>query len=248
MAERILIASGNHNVYREGNCTVKVFRKGFPKSEVLREALHMSLVENMGMNVPRLRAVGVLEDGCWAITYDYIHGRTLQSLLENNPEKMEEYIDRMLDLQLEMFEKKVPFLNDLKSKMKQQIQGLDSINDIVRYELLTKLNSMPDHVKLCHGDFCPANIIVCEDDWYILDWIHAARGNASADAARTYLLLTLENLDAAYYYLNRFCEKTGTAKVYVQSWLPLVAAAQLTKKRPEEDALLQSWLNVVDID
>ena len=41
---------------------------------------------------------------------------------------------------------------------------------------------------------------------------------------------------------------TGTAKIYVQNWLPLVAAAQLTKKRPEESELLQSWLNVVDTD
>lgn len=243
-----MIASGNHNVYRDGNHTVKIFRKGFPKSEVLREALHMSLVENLGMKVPALRSVSVLEDGSWAITYDYIEGKTLQQLMEENPGRMEEYIDRMLDCQLEMFEKKVPLLNSLKAKMKRQIQSLDSINDIVRYELLTKLNSMPDHTKLCHGDFCPANIIVGEDGWYILDWIHAAQGNASADAARTYLLLTLENLDAAYYYLNRFCEKTGTAKMYVQSWLPLVAAAQLTKKRPQEEDLLQSWLNVLDID
>ncbi|HIZ45250.1 MAG TPA: aminoglycoside phosphotransferase family protein [Firmicutes bacterium] len=248
MVEKILIASGNHNVFREGNRTVKVFRKDFPKSEVLREALHMALVEGTGLKVPQLRSVEVMEDGCWAIVYDYIEGKTLMQHLEEEPDKMEAYMDQMLDCQLEMFGKKVPLLNSLKAKMKRQIQGLDCINDITRYELLTKLNSMPEHAKLCHGDFCPSNIVVAEDGWYILDWIHAAQGNASADVARTYLLLTLNNLDAAYYYLNRFCEKTGTAKLYVQSWLPLVAAAQLTKKRPEEADLLHSWLNVVDTD
>ena len=47
--------------------------------------------------------------------------------------------------------------------------------------------------------------------------------------------------------MDLFCEKkTSTAKRYVQQWLPLVAAAQLTKKRPEEKELLQSWLNVCD--
>ena len=76
----------------------------------------------------------------------------------------------------------------------------------------------------------------------------ARQGNASADVARTYLLLALQNMDAAYYYLDKFCEKTGTSPIYVKSWLPLVAAAQLTKRRPEEEDLLRSWLDVVDID
>ena len=58
-----------------------------------------------------------------------------------------------------------------------------------------------------------------------------ARGNASADVARTYLLFCLSDQAAADKYMDLFCEKTGTAKRYVQQWLPLVAAAQLTKKR-----------------
>lgn len=248
MAERILIASGHHKIYREGNVVHKVFTEGFPKSEVLREALYMSLVNETGLKVPSLYSVGVLEDGRWAITYEYIEGKTLKELMDEEPDRMHEYIDGMLDLQLEIMNNRVPYLNSLKGKMKQQIQSLETINDITRYELLTKLNSMPDHVRLCHGDLEPANIIVAEDGWYVLDWIHAALGNASADAARTYLLLTLDDLDAAYYYLNRFCEKTNTAKIYVQSWLPLVAAAQLTKGRENERSLLESWLNVIDTD
>ncbi len=34
--------------------------------------------------------------------------------------------------------------------------------------------------------------------------------------------------------MDTFCKKSGTEKRYVQRWLPIVAAAQLTKKRPEE--------------
>ena len=47
-------------------------------------------------------------------------------------------------------------------------------------------------------------------------------------------------------YMDIFCKKTGTAKKYVQTWLPIVAAAQLSKKRPEEVELLQKWANVCD--
>ena len=68
----------------------------------------------------------------------------------------------------------------------------------------------------------------------VLDWIHAANGNVSADVARTYLLLALEDKEMAETYLSLFCARTRTEKAYVQGWLPLVAAAQLTKKRKKE--------------
>ena len=51
-----------------------------------------------------------------------------------------------------------------------------------------RLDSMPNHVKLCHGDFNPSNVIVRPDGTMtILDWAHATQGNASGDAAITYL-------------------------------------------------------------
>jgi len=85
---------------------------------------------------------------------------------------------------------------------------------------------MPKHTKLCHGDFCPSNIIVGDDGkWYLVDWVHASQGNASADVARTYLLLSLKDKKTADMYMDLFCEKTGTEKRYVQGWLPIVAAA-----------------------
>lgn len=67
--------------------------------------------------------------------------------------------------------------------------GLDATT---RYELHARLQGMPNHKKLCHGDFDPKNIILRDDgEAFILDWSHATQGNASADAARTYLLFWL---------------------------------------------------------
>ena len=105
MRDRYLIASGKHEIYREGNLTVKTFPKSFPKSEVLREALHISLVEGLGLHVPELHSVGITEEGCWAITYDYIEGKTLAQLMEEHPEKMDEYMeqfvsDRFVDFEI----------------------------------------------------------------------------------------------------------------------------------------------------
>lgn len=60
--------------------------------------------------------------------------------------------------------------------------------------LETRLNGMPNHTKVCHGDFNPSNVIIDESGTpYVIDWSHATQGNGSADAARTYLLFRLNH-------------------------------------------------------
>ena len=123
-----------------------------------------------------------------------------------------------------------------------------SFDATTRYDLHSRLDAMKRHDKLCHGDFNPSNIIItANDDVYIVDWAHATQGNASADVARTYLLFYLSGREElADKYLNLFCERTDTAKQYVQKWLPIVAASQSVKGNKEEVGLLSRWVNVVD--
>lgn len=248
MARELISQNATKSVYRDGDKAIKVFCKGFPKAEVLNEALISARVEALGeINIPSTLAVSVDDDGCWAITKDFIDGKTLQQLMDENPDKLDEYMNQMVDLQLMIHSKNCPLLNKLKDKMARQISEIEELNPVNRYDLLTRLDSTPKHKKLCHGDFQPSNIIVAPDGrMFVLDWVHATQGNASADVARTYLLFCLVDQNTADQYMELFCKKTGTDKRYVQQWLPLVAAAQLTKKRPEEAELLQRWLNVCD--
>lgn len=243
-----LISEGkNASVYRDGENAIKLFNKGTSKTDVLNEALNTTRVEETGFPIPSISEVSII-DGQWAITMNYIEGKTLAEIMKEDPEHCKNYIEQMVDLQLQMHEKRSPLLNKLKDKLVRQIQSLDNLDDIKKYDLLTRLDGMPKHIKVCHGDFCPQNIIVSNDKMYVLDWVHATQGNASADVARTYLLLSLENSKMADIYLDAFCEKSGTAKRYVQTWLPIVAAAQLTKNKPEERELLMKWLDVVDYE
>ena len=105
---------------------------------------------------------------------------------------------------------------------------------------------MPNHNKLCHGDFNPSNVLITPDGKAcIIDWSHATIGNASADAARTYLLFKLAGDDAAAEkYLALFCKKSDTARQYVDQWLPIVAASQMVKGKPEEREMLEHWASV----
>jgi thiamine kinase-like enzyme len=248
MARELISKNATKSVYRDGDKAIKVFCKGFPKAEVLNEAVISARIEEIGgINIPATLAVEVDEDGCWAITKEFISGKTLKQLMDENPDKLDEYLNQMVDLQLTIHSKTCPLLNKLKDKMARQISEIEELSPVNRYDLLTRLDSTPKHTKLCHGDFQPSNIIVKEDGtMFVLDWVHATQGNASADVARTYLLFCLEDQATADKYMDLFCKKTGTDKRYVQQWLPLVAAAQLTKKRPEEADLLQRWLNVCD--
>ncbi len=244
-----VIATRKHKtIYRDGDRCYKVFDEGFSKSDVLNEALNQARVEETGLNIPKILEVTVV-DGKWALVYDFIEGTTLAELMEKNPDKMDEYLNLFVDLQLEMHSKKSPLLNKLWDKMNRKIDQTE-FNATVRYELHARLASMPKHKKVCHGDFNPSNIIITPDGTpFILDWSHATQGNASADVARTYLLFKLNKKDAvAERYLDLFCEKSDTARQYVQKWLPIVAASQSVKGHPEEVEFLHSWVNVFDFE
>jgi uncharacterized protein (TIGR02172 family) len=244
--DTIIAVRAQKTVYRDGDLAIKVFNENFSKSDILNEALNQARVEETGLNVPKLIEVSKI-DGKWAIISEFIEGKTLEALMKEQPEKFDEYLKQFIDIQLEMHSKKAPNLNKLKDKMTRKINE-SSLDATTRYDLHTRLASMPTHDKVCHGDFNPSNIIIKPDGTpYILDWSHATQGNASADAARTYLLFWLAgDADTASKYLNLFCLKSDTAKQYVQKWIPIVAASQSVKGKPEERDLLLRWVSVVD--
>ncbi len=242
-----LIAKGTNNeVYKSGDMAVKVFGENYPKADVLNEALIASRVEETGINMPKIKEVSVI-DGKWAIAMDYIEGKTLADYMKEDSANIDKYIEQMVDIQLDMHSKKCPMLGKLKDKLYGRIDSLD-IEATKKYELLTRLDSAPKHKKLCHGDFNPQNIIISDGKPYIIDWNHATRGNASADVARSYLWLCLYMPEIADKYMDKFCEKSGTDKTYVQRWLPVVAAARLSKHIPEEKDLIEKWIDVVEYE
>lgn len=235
-------------IYRQGDKCIKVFDTNYSKEDVLNEALNQARIENLGLNTPKLYEVTMIE-GKWAIVFDYIPGKTLQQLMDEDPDNMDKYLDLFVDLQLAVHSKKCPLLKRLKDKMNYKIT-LTDLDATTRYELHTRLESMPKHNKVCHGDFNPSNIIITDDGVpYIIDWAHVTQGNASADVARTYLLFHLAgNKELAEKYLDLFCKKSDTAKQYVQKWLPIVAASQSVKGKEHEREFLLSWVDVVDYE
>lgn len=246
--DKIIAVRTTKTIYRDGDKIIKLFDENYSKADILNEALNQARVEETGLNIPKLLEVTKI-DGKWAIVIEYIPGKTLEQLMKEHPEKIDEYLNLFVDLQMEVHSKRAPLLNKLKDKMNRKIAQTD-LSATTRYELHTRLDSLPKHNKVCHGDFNPSNIIISEDGTpYIIDWSHATQGNASADVARTYLLFWLNGqIDLAEKYLNLFCSKSDTAKQYVQKWIPIVAASQMVKGKKEEREFLMHWVDVVDYE
>ena len=246
--DKIIAVRTGKTIYKDEDRAVKVFDADYSKSDILNEALNQARIEETGLNIPKILGVNMI-DGKWAIVSEFIKGKTMAQLMQENPDKFDEYLEQFVDIQMSIHEMKAPLLTKLKDKMNRKI-GQADIDATTRYELHTRLEGMPKHNKVCHGDFNPSNIIITDEGVpYILDWSHATQGNASADVARTYLLFWLEgNIEGAKKYLELFCKKSDTAKQYIEKWLPIVAVSQSVKGNAKEREFLLSWVDVVDYE
>lgn len=247
MEKELIVTRPYKKVYRDGDRIIKVFDKEHGKANVFNEALCQARVEESGLEIPKVLEVSEM-DGGWGIAVEYVEATTMKDLMEEHPENLEMYMEQFVDLQLAMHSRKAPRLTLLKDKFARKINSLkDTLDATTRYELCTRLDTMPNHTKLCHGDFRPSNVLVCPDGkMMIVDWAHATQGNASGDAAITYLQFALKDKEQAELYLDIFCRKSDTAKQYVQKWLPIAAAAQLTKGVEEEREFLLRQADIID--
>ena len=78
--------------------------------------------------------------------------------MQEEPEKAEIYMDMFVDLQLSIHGQKVAAIKRLRHKLMDQINSLKNLDATARYELATRLESMPKHTKLCHGEIGRAHV------------------------------------------------------------------------------------------
>ena len=244
MSKVLISKRRNNSIYADQQFTYKIFNKEYPKSDVFTEAAVTAKVESLGLSVPVIDEV-ILIDDQWAYKSKVINGKTLFDLMKENPDKTEEYLDTLVSVQTSIHKYKCPQLPILKEKLTNYINQT-SLDDYLKIDLLDILNGAPKHKKLCHGNFTPHNVIVSDDGICISDWNHANQGNASADVARTYLWLKMYMPSYADSYLTKFCDATNTSSRYVKNWIPIVAAARLAKNNEEETEVLNSCISIME--
>ena len=182
MSKEIIVERGTKTVYREGSKIIKQFKAGYPKSAVIKEAFNHALAEESGLNVPALLEVKNTGEG-WALVIEAVEGKTMAQLMAEQPENLEALMEQFVEIQSDIHRHTCKQMGRLKDKLNAQISSLrDELDASTRYELHVRLENMKPHTKITHGDFNPTNVLIGADGKvYILDWAHAAIGNASAD-------------------------------------------------------------------
>lgn len=246
---KVLTQRNNRLVYATDKVVTKVFDHNFYQpSDVMKEAMNQAYAIELGFNVPKILNIFEVE-GNYAISSERIKGKTLEELYKENPKDGAKYIETLVKIQKTILDKQSDNLKlpKLKDKLNNYISHSD-LDASTRYDLHVRLEKMPNHYKVCHGDLTLHNIILDKDTPYILDWAHVTRGNASADASMTYLLLLLEGEDKlADLYLKSFAKHFDIPLQYVQEWVSVVSATKLatTTDEKKRDLLLRN-VNVVD--
>ncbi|MDY2880207.1 MAG: aminoglycoside phosphotransferase family protein [Candidatus Borkfalkiaceae bacterium] len=239
--DRVIAVRTGKTVYRDGENCIKVFAGDYSADEVLNEALNQARAECAGLNVPRVRSV-MQTEGRWAISSDYIPGKSLGVLMKEYPEKRDEFLSLFVGVQ-RLIHSVSPVLTGTKEKIKRKILRAE-IGEALREDLLFRFETMPQGKALCHGDFNPTNVVLRQDGIpFIVDWSHASVGDPSADAARTrlYFLLSGDGR-AAREYISLYCRQSGTEEEEIGKWMPFVAAALSVDANADNRVILLSRL------
>jgi tRNA A-37 threonylcarbamoyl transferase component Bud32 len=229
-------------VYSSGNYAIKLFKENCNKSNVFYEALINSMVEDIGIPVPKVYEVLNVENKM-AIKMDYIKGISLFEAISKDIDNAVFYIEQMVKLQIEIHSKKILLPLSLKNKLQDKIISNKELSDAQKNKVLILLSKLPDGNELCHGDFHGNNILVCHKKYWVIDWIDSTYGCADGDACRTYMIFYLYARELAEVYLSLYCSNTGKTRDEILTWLPVIAAARLSENNSNEKETLLFWIN-----
>lgn len=146
--DKIIAVRTDKTVYKDGDNVIKIFNGNYSKVNILNEAMNLAKVEEVGLNVPNLLEVTKI-DGKWAIITKYIHGKTLETVMKENPSGKEEYMNLFVDIQKEIIDKNVHMLGGLKEKMRFSVSSADMLTADTKEKLLKVLDILHNGNCIC---------------------------------------------------------------------------------------------------
>ncbi|MEN0643249.1 aminoglycoside phosphotransferase family protein [Alkalicoccobacillus gibsonii] len=232
------IAKGNSaTMYKVNGKMVKVFNQNLDATYVEYEAAKQRIVYQTSLFVPEVIELTKVE-GKQAIIMEYIEGKTLGELFQENGEQVRRYLEQSIDVQKTIHQiTSTKSLEKMSEKLTRQIHEASLLSKDQKRECLMLLNSIFDGDTLCHGDLHLFNLIqTSTKEIAIIDWIDASMGDARADVCRSYLLYTQHSVELAELYLEIYCDRSGKTKEDILQWLPVIAAARLSEHVQTEDS------------
>ena len=106
--DKVIAVRTNKTVYRDGDLAIKVFDEDYSQGRRPQRGAQPGPRGGNRPQHPQAASRCSTMDGKWAIVSDFIPGKTLAQLMEENPDKRDEYLDLFVDLQMEVHAQDVP--------------------------------------------------------------------------------------------------------------------------------------------
>ncbi len=185
------ISSGRTaEIYSYSSDTViKLFLPQFGiKIAEVEYSLHKSLYET-GLPIPKIFDFIEFEKR-GAIVYQKLEGESLLDSLKKSPQNIKGFACDMADLHYDISKVEAPNgFPTFKDKILSGIKSQDLLDEKKTAAVIDMLESLPSGKSVCHADFHPDNILICDGKYWIIDWMTACSGSFEADYTRTDMIL-----------------------------------------------------------
>ncbi|MEM7348028.1 MAG: aminoglycoside phosphotransferase family protein, partial [Chloroflexota bacterium] len=225
---------------------IKLFHDWFALKSIEYEAKLAKAAYASGLPVPAVGDI-IQVNGRNGLIYQRVNGSSIENILLNRPWACTHYAKKMAELHARLHNNTNQVeLPDQRQRFIDKIERAKVLSSQLKVKVLTKLESMPDDHKICHGDFHPGNILTSTQGETVVDWIDASIGNPLADLARSTILIlggTGANLKQGVTskfvtrlfhatYVRHYFKLRPEGKRQYKTWIPIVAAARLSENIP----------------
>lgn len=224
------------------------------------ESAALSAARAAGVRVPAPRGL-VTHDGRPGLLLERLAGDDLLGIAERQPWRVWELGRLTGRLHAALAATPAPAqLRNLKDAIRDDLQASAAIPERARARVLAVFEALPEGDRLCHGDFHPGNIILTADGPVIIDFPNATRGDASADFARSQVLLEagapppdtglwgrilvrIGRKLMLWAYRSGYRSAATIDDATVDRWRVIAIAHRLTERVPEERVQLLRMLS-----
>ena len=229
---------------------LKLFRKDFPLEIIEAE---YDVAKSISADLTFVsKAFGLAEyKNRYGILYEKINGKDMIAEMFHKPYKIRHYSKALANTHVLIHSSTTDLSSDIKDKLLNNINAAADLSEQEKERLVAYIKTLPEGKALCHFDFHPGNVMIKNNEFYVIDWMTACNGNAVSDVARTFLLLRYGELLYANFfvkliahivekhigkiYLRQYQKLTGTSDEEVKKWLLPLAAARLIEWIPKNE-------------
>lgn len=218
---------------------VKLLRAGFPEAMIEHEARVAELVTRSGMPAPRFLGRATL-DGRPGIIFERIDAPTMIEALAAQPWRLGAFARQLARLHAEIHAVSGDGLDAHAAALERDLERAQPwVTPTAVTAVQRLLSTLPPGGSLLHGDLHPGNVLMSERGPMVIDWLTAARGNPTADVARSLFLIAGSALPPE---MPRW-QRAGASVVrrrFAHSYL-----AAYRRQRPLDERELAGWRLII---